>query len=103
MENIKVRAMSSPWRSCVEFSVQNISNTGILNYGSYVVMEQAVHGEVISPTFKLDMDAAQCLMDDLWNCGLRPTEGTGSAGALKAVENHLQDMRKLLFKKEGIN
>ncbi len=40
-------------------------------------------------------------MDDLWAAGLRPTEGTGSAGALRAVERHLEDMRRLVFEKEG--
>ena len=37
------------------------------------------------------------LMDDLWQCGLRPSEGTGSAGALAATQKHLDDMRKLVF------
>jgi len=41
----------------------------------------------------------QVMMDDLWNCGVRPTEGSGSAGSLKATQNHLEDMRKLVFKK----
>lgn len=39
-------------------------------------------------------------MDDLWRAGFRPTEGKGSAGALKAVEYHLEDMRRLVFKDE---
>jgi hypothetical protein len=36
-------------------------------------------------------------MDDLWEAGIRPTEGTGSAGALKATQDHLTDMRKIVF------
>ena len=39
----------------------------------------------------------QVLMDDLWNCGIRPSEGAGSAGSLKATQYHLEDMRKLIF------
>lgn len=39
---------------------------------------------------------AQSLMDQLWNCGLRPTEGSGSAGALAATERHLKDLQLLL-------
>ena len=49
------------------------------------------------PTFILDNKAAQELMDDLWSCGLRPTEGTGSAGAMAAVQEHLADLRRLVF------
>lgn len=49
------------------------------------------------PTFRLRKDAAQELIDGLWQCGLRPSEGTGSAGALAATQAHLQDMRALVF------
>lgn len=45
----------------------------------------------------IEMGAAQRLMDDLWNCGLRPTEGRGSAGQLEAVQRHLDDMKKIAF------
>jgi len=50
------------------------------------------------PTIQLEKHAAQKLIDDLWDCGLRPSEGSGSAGQLAAVQNHLADMRKLLSK-----
>lgn len=49
------------------------------------------------PSFSMDQNAAQKFMDELWTCGLRPSEGSGSAGALKAVENHLADMKKIVF------
>ena len=52
----------------------------------------------IGPTLEIAEPAAQKLMDDLWDCGLRPSEGSGSAGQLAAVQNHLEDMRKLLSK-----
>jgi hypothetical protein len=45
----------------------------------------------------LKEEGAQRLMDDLWNCGVRPTEGAGSAGAMAATQKHLDDMRKLVF------
>lgn len=50
------------------------------------------------PTFRLRHLEAQQLMDSLWDCGLRPTAGKGSAGQLVAVENHLKDMRRLVSK-----
>lgn len=37
----------------------------------------------------IPVDAAQELMDELWAVGLRPSEGTGSAGALAATQKHL--------------
>jgi len=45
---------------------------------------------------------AQELMDNLYSCGIRPTEGTGSAGSMEKVEAHLQDMRRIVFKKLGM-
>ena len=47
---------------------------------------------------------AQELMDELWQCGLRPSEGTGSAGSLAATERHLKDMQRIamgLLRLEG--
>lgn len=46
--------------------------------------------------FYLDHEAAQRLLDDLWNMGLRPSD-IGTVGHLKAVERHLEDMRKIAF------
>ena len=53
---------------------------------------------VAEPMMRLAIQQAQQFMDELWQCGLRPTEGTGSAGSLKATERHLEDMRKIVFK-----
>jgi hypothetical protein len=45
----------------------------------------------------MDRWEMQELMDALWRCGLRPTEGVGSVGALAATERHLKDMQRLVF------
>ena len=54
------------------------------------------------PFLSMDNHDAQSLMDQLWDCGYRPTEGTGSAGALAAVEKHLKDMREIAFNTLGM-
>lgn len=56
-------------------------------------------GQELRPTVRIDNDAAQELMDRLWECGIRPTAGAGSAGAMAATEKHLADMRRLAFAK----
>lgn len=61
-------------------------------------LEKVSEGESFGGTGCIGLNEAQVLMDDLWNCGIRPTEGTGSAGSLRATERHLEDMRKLVFK-----
>jgi hypothetical protein len=60
------------------------------------------NGEVIPPFLQLDERDATALMDALWSVGCRPTEGHGSVGQLAATEAHLYDMRKLVFKREGL-
>lgn len=53
---------------------------------------------IADPSMVLDMRSAQHLIDALWDAGLRPTEGSGSAGALAATERHLKDMQTITFK-----
>lgn len=54
-------------------------------------------GDFVDPALRLKPEEAQRLMDELWACGVRPTEGAGSAGAMAATERHLADMRKIAF------
>ena len=58
--------------------------------------------EETPPVCRLSETAAQQLMDDLWACGLRPSEGRGSAGQLAAVQEHLKDMKIIVSKKLGV-
>ena len=69
---------------------------------TFKTYEPAERGMPIAPALCLTQTEAQELMDELWRVGLRPTEGTGSAGALAATQRHLEDMRALIFKKAGV-
>lgn len=70
---------------------------------SVLPFEEVPENEVAPSCMTLNAERAQILMDDLWNCGLRPSEGSGSAGAMKATQNHLADLKKILFHKLGID
>lgn len=59
-------------------------------------------GMLMPPAANLPIASAQQLMDELWRCGLRPSEGTGSAGSLAATERHLKDMREIAFSQLSI-
>mgnify|MGYP007116847504 CR=1 FL=1 len=54
--------------------------------------------EVSEPTCRLTLGQAQQIIDGLWDCGLRPSQGAGSAGAMTATQKHLEDMRTLVFR-----
>lgn len=63
----------------------------------FEVMDDSVAVER-APAFTMSRDDAQAFMDELWHVGIRPTEGTGSAGSLAATQQHLKDMRALVAK-----
>lgn len=56
----------------------------------------------LGPTFSLANDECQGLMDELWRAGFRPSEGTGSAGALRQAEGHIESLRAIAFTLSGV-
>jgi hypothetical protein len=95
-ENLQMLVRLAPWSKNVEICLGYDVGSEFA-YGQAVVFEQKDRGFCPEPTMILPPKAAQELMDDLWKCGYRPSEGSGSAGSLLATENHLQDMRKIAF------
>jgi hypothetical protein len=69
----------------------------IVTVAEPIKMVPREEAEYRPPTLELNSATAQSLMDALWQCGCRPTEGTGSAGSLAATQRHLEDMRALVF------
>jgi len=98
----RIRACREPWRfDVIELQVTMVDQSD----GRRYIIDPSVRAEpldetaLVQPlvTAYLHNEHAQILMDDLWRCGLRPTEGRGSAGALAATEAHLEDMRSIVF------
>lgn len=104
---IEVRAFKQPYRQHgITLFLDDIPKTPEQPYLTvesfkWRTVELYESDENLSP-LTIKPEAAQKLMDDLWNCGLRPSEGTGSAGQLAAVQAHLKDFKTILFKKLGI-
>ena len=61
--------------------------------------EVSISDPLLVPSEGILLDATICqsLADQLWDCGFRPSEGKGSAGSLAATQEHLADMKTLLF------
>lgn len=74
--------------------------------GSYAAeplsLKQHNKFDSVLPFYTLSISESQVIMDDLWSAGIRPSEGSGSAGSLKATQDHLADMKTILFHKLGI-
>lgn len=79
---------------------------GIITASDKIAVAQPVEFKVLSEkesviegahALVLKRDDLQSLIDELWNVGIRPSEGTGSAGQLAATQAHLKDMQRLVF------
>ncbi len=52
-------------------------------------------GEKAGPAMMVDEDHVQQLMDDLWQGGVRPSNGVASTGQLEAIQAHLDSMKEV--------
>lgn len=95
-----LRATAEPFRRNISLRLAVVDGTRVTAAVALEMRQQEEHQEV-DPFLTIGFEQAQVLMDELWNCGVRPTEGAGSAGAMAAKEAHLQDMRTLVFNPPG--
>lgn len=70
----------------------------VMQPAEFKVLTDEEAGMEMRPAMMISRDDCQALMDELWHVGIRPSEGTGSAGSLAATQAHLNDMRALVFK-----
>lgn len=92
--DIQIRVARPPFRADgVDFAFFRADHVGLITW-----VERDPSVETTGDRTRLSADAAQRLMDDLWDAGVRPAEGAGSAGQLAATVRHLEDMRTLVFK-----
>jgi len=97
MEKLEICANLNPWSRDIEISVFSFSKDARF-IAKPLVMEREEAGKYITPTALLTLRQAQQLVDELYRCGIRPSNGSGSAGSLAATEAQLKDMRTIAFK-----
>lgn len=96
---LEVMARREQWSAGVSLYMRKRIVGVSVEFAEPIVFKAVDDGEAAPcPALRLSIQSAQQLMDELWQCGLRPSEGTGSAGALAATQRHLDDMRRLVFK-----
>lgn len=114
MDSLRVRAeRRMQWDDCFALHILRLLPERRSNGDVYMEPQQSYNrdfqlvplerGRASDPAIILDYHEAQRLMDDLFAGGLRPSEGSGSAGALAATQSHLNDLRTLLYHKTGIS
>jgi hypothetical protein len=97
IDMLKIKCARPPFSmdGHVEFLMIDRDEDGKRAVVKNLTLETVEQGAYLEPTGTMDQQSAQELMDNLWECGLRPSEGAGSAGAMAATERHLADMRKI--------
>lgn len=97
MENRKVEILArrAVRANAIEILLLDNRQNGQVGAGRLTV-ESIDEGQYCEPTAVISIPEAQFLLDELWNCGLRPSDGSGNAGQLGATERHLSDMRKIV-------
>ena len=101
-KNMEIRAQWSPWYAGIELMVRSQDEAALVCHVGRLTMEEGEPGQIIGPTATLDRRTAQQLMDDLWHCGLRPSQARSGDTTLEATRAHLQDMRALAFAKSKV-
>jgi len=101
---IEIRAHQDPLRARIGFYVLDRQGEAVA-VASPLTMRTVREGEAtyVEPTFGLKPDECQALMDELWRVGFRPSEGSGSAGAMSQAEAHIASLKAIAFKLAGIN
>ena len=97
---MKITADLRPWSRSIDLRAARQEGEKFCAVAPVGFIAQREDHEV-APFMSLTLTSAQELMDELWRCGLRPSEGSGSAGSLAATERHLSDMRRLVFKEKA--
>lgn len=91
---IELRAERSAYR--LSTSLWLVDGNAVATSVTFESVERHIMPE---PTLTLSDEDVQQWMDEMWRAGYRPTNGTGSAGALEATQKHLEDMRTLVFER----
>ena len=92
----RIRINKEPWAEDYEirYGREEGQNWSIMTQALYQTVPR---GAIVPAAFTISPHAAQELMNQLWQYGIRPTDNSGSTGHLKALEDHLEDLRRLVF------
>jgi len=97
----RIRCTMQRWGSGILVYIEGKAETGARRYldGNWEIQpvtEESWSREPFMPV--LEDDQAQELMDELWRCGVRPSDGRRTDEAMGAIGAHLTDMRDMAMR-----
>ena len=97
--SLKFGLQTEIWNDSIAIRIgQGNRAEGNFQVAEPLVFKAVKMGAVTDPILRLSNSEAQDLADQLFACGISPSKLAGSTGQLSAVQYHLEDMRKLVFK-----
>lgn len=94
---MQITADRHPWSRSIELRAGVETDHGGFAVAQSLNMVDLPAGQQADPFMRLKPEDAQQLMDELWRCGIRPSQEEGSTGQAAATQRHLDDMRTLAF------
>ncbi len=91
MRGNRIIADTAPWMDGIGIFIGAKHDDGSWSTVSELNFEPLKEMDAALTTLYVTREAAQALMDSLWNCGLRPAEA-------QATESHVDDLRRIAFK-----
>lgn len=82
-----------PERQCIDLIIREEESDGTFAYAYGMNFAKPSNNEAPIAVSLSEIEA-QVFMDRLWSCGLRPSK---RYNVLSAVQNHLNDMRRIVF------
>lgn len=92
---MKIYATTELFRDTIDIRIGLHRDSSTYAVAQPMLFKDQHIGLIVDPCISLTREDAQSLMDQLWNCSIRPTEGAGTAGSMLATQHHLDDMRAM--------
>jgi hypothetical protein len=104
VEELNVRGHWNPVAFGFEIfvTVEPVVVGGLLGVMKPLEVEHVEPGVIREPTLKLTEGAAEALMADLWNAGIRPRGAREAADLVEALKTHRDDAIKVRDQALGI-
>ena len=104
MVTSRIRVAKNIYGDNYEFVIWQKHSNGKCFAGKPIIFEETdEYGMAHQPTFSIcydDKKFIQDFFDELYRLGFRPTAEVEEPKAIKAIQYHLEDMRRLVFKEQ---
>jgi hypothetical protein len=99
IKRIHLRARSSEFspRDDVQFFFAVELEDGKQYAAKEIILQPLVRYTPISSCIEVPGHELQALVNDLWDVRVRPHDALASSGQLETINNHLADLRRLVF------